>query len=201
MKITDISAQKHKNRLNIYVDGGFYAGISEEAAGDLGLYIGKEIDERDLSKVQELDDYYKALSRALNYLSIRKHSKYEIRTKLMKYYSLEVTQKAINRLLTLKYLDDLDFAETYIRYRKAAYGNRKIQSELIKKGINKDIITIAFQSFNNCECEEVIIGLINKKDRPELDINKRREKVMRYLIYKGFDYSEFKHLVFENIKE
>lgn len=201
MKITDISIQKHKNRLNIYVDGGFYAGISEEAAGDLGLYIGKEIDERDLSKVHELDDYYKALSRALNYLSIRKHSKYEIRTKLMKYYSIEVIRRVIDRLLVLKYLDDLDFAETYISYRQASYGKRKIQSELIKKGVNNDVISAALNSFDATECNDVIIKYIKKKDKPSLDVNKRREKVMRYLISKGFEYAEIKHPVSEYIKE
>jgi regulatory protein len=201
MKITDISIQKHKNRLNIYVDGGFYAGISEEAAGDLGLYIGKEIDERDLSKVQELDDYYKALSRALNYLSIRKHSKYEIRTKLMKYYSIEVIRRVIDRLLVLKYLDDLDFAETYISYRQASYGKRKIRSELIKKGVNNDVISAALNSFDTNECNDVIIKFIKNKDKPSLDVNIRREKVMRYLISKGFEYAEIKHPVSEYIKE
>ena len=68
--ITDITLQsKNIDRVNLFVDGKFYAGVSRIAVYNHKLAVGTEIDESTLDKVIFDSDKDKAFDSALTYIS------------------------------------------------------------------------------------------------------------------------------------
>ena len=94
----------------------------------------------------------------------------------------DFSEEIISRLVLKGYVDDRKFAEYYVenRFVKKGVSQKRLKMELMKKGIDKDII------------EEVILG---RNDEEEIDkiIAKKRdryddEKLISYLCRQGFSY-------------
>src|SRR5438876_779971 len=80
MKISKLEYQKKDpNRVNVYVDGKFIAGIGANDVIKLNLYNGKDIDEKESSKIISDSEFGKLFNACLNFLSFRPRSEYEIR--------------------------------------------------------------------------------------------------------------------------
>ena len=72
MKITKLEQQKRKvNRFNLEIDDEFCCGVDEALITELGLYLGKEVDDKDIKTIKETDDYKKCLNKAFTLLAIR----------------------------------------------------------------------------------------------------------------------------------
>lgn len=118
----------------------------------------------------------------------------------------------ISVLVSERFIDDVRFANAFVRdkLRFNGWGKQKIVYRLKSLGVDNDIITEALQknyyAADNCgECNEsglcgrkVLEKLILKKweslhkDEP---LQKRKEKVMRFAISRGFDYSDVVEIV------
>lgn len=143
MKITDIKPQKRNERLNIYIDGKFAFGLSEELKFKYDLHIDKEISQDYIDQVLKAEEQNKVLNNAFSILSYGQNSEKEIYTKLMrKGYEEEDVQKAIEFCVEKDFLNDRLYAENFIRDRVnlKKHGSKRIQYDLISKGISKDII-------------------------------------------------------------
>lgn len=85
------------------------------------------------------------------------------------------------------WLNDTKFAASFIwSYANRGYGPRRIQLELQKKGINKDLIA---SSLMECEIdwqEFTHQALIKHFKPPFFSDWKSKSKVINYLMYKGF---------------
>lgn len=109
-------------------------------------------------------------------------------------------QKIIKKLKEYKLVDDLEFAKWWIENRRK--GKRLLSLELKQKGISKETIEEAESSFDIATKEkELIDKLVEKKWKvasktPE----KAYEKMMRFLMTKGFDYDDVKKAVRSKIK-
>lgn len=84
-----------------------------------------------------------ALNKSLKFLTIRQRSEKEIRDFLKKKGFQEITiNPTIEKLIELKFIDDLQFAHTLTDQRQRSSGRGKIaiQRELARKGIEKSKI-------------------------------------------------------------
>ena len=89
------------------------------------------------------------------------------------------------------YVDDLRYAKSYIYYAGSSKSVRKIETELIAKGITKKIIDKAYQECeesNDLVDEEHIIEnyLVKKKYDSENATEEERRKIIGFLYRKGF---------------
>lgn len=144
-KITALKAQKRNNRrINVYVDGEFEFGLSRKVASL--LQVGQELT---LEKIRELkgnDSIEVGYQRALNYLSYRPRSQYEIIRNLRKHKVPEDQMEIIlERLVSSKLVDDENFARLWVENRsyfrpRGAFG---LRMELRQKGIIESIIDAA----------------------------------------------------------
>ena len=97
----------------------------------------------------------------------------------------------IERLIQKGYLDDLKFAEYYVenRFVKKGISKKRLQMELMKKGVSREIIeqVLGVSSRND---EEEIMKMIAKKRNKYDD-----EKLIQYLCRQGFHFETVRNLV------
>ena len=143
MKITGISSQKRKRRINLYVDGEFVLGLHQDLFYQSPFHEGDEITEDDLREFEKKEEILKAKDKALKLLGYRARSTSEIRTRLTLAGFEEVTvRKVIEDLSRTGLLNDVEFAEAFVRTKlvQRPAGRFLLQQELRGKGIDENII-------------------------------------------------------------
>ncbi len=143
---------------------------------------------------------------SINYLSIRPRSEKEILDYLKKKaknapsLTDEIITQIIDKLKSYKFINDREFTKFWIdsRIKSKHKPIRAIEFELRQKGISKELID---ESLKDVDTKD--LDYDNAKKLAErkmeyyrnLDPKKRREKVMRYLVSKGFSYDVVKKVL------
>ncbi|MBC7512342.1 RecX family transcriptional regulator [Candidatus Saccharibacteria bacterium] len=208
MKITDISLQvKNHNRLNISVDGKYRFSLDLYQVADLGIKVGHEYSETELSHIENESQFGKLYARALEYCLMRPHSVREVKdylwrkTRATKYKTREgqikdregVSQlnadRTFERLVERGYVDDEKFARFWVENRNQTKGSslRKITAELRSKGVDASIIESALGESDRSDDDE-LKKVIHKKRSKYVD----DQKLIAYLARQGFSYDDIK---------
>ena len=135
-------------------------------------------------------------NKSLDLLSRREHSVSELRNKLIRFNPDSKDRKdVIERLITSNFLDDKRFASAFIRSKaESGYGPNYISQYLTKKGIPSDKYDIYSLEI---DWEDKCLAQFNKKRRNK-EINfKEKEKILRFLAYRGFSYEIIKNALKE----
>lgn len=193
MKITDIKRQvKRNDRYSIYGDGKYIFSLSENELLNLALKIGQEFNKDELEELRQKAVLDKAFDRALNLISRRRRSSWEMQQYLkQKDYDNQTIETILNMLSIKGYLDDAAFAEAWVNSRRLLKNTskRRLQQELQAKRVPDEIIQ---QALENDEADEleVLKELIAKKRTQTRYQDK--EKLMGYLVRQGYNYSDIK---------
>ncbi|MGB3479766.1 MAG: RecX family transcriptional regulator [bacterium] len=199
MKISKIEPQKkNRKRCSIFIDGEFRFGLPKEIVLQHGLYEGVEITDREIDEIVHHADKAKILERAFKILHYRERSVKELRDRLMRIgFDNSLVDEVIDELIADKTLDDERFARAFVNdyTRLKPKGNRFILSELIRKGVDREIITNLLDARDEGE----LIRIYIEKKTSNLDMKnpKERQKLVRRLLVRGFTPS----IVYEIIKE
>ena len=135
-------------------------------------------------------------NKSLDLLSRREHSVSELRNKLIRFKPDSNDLKdVIERLITSNFLDDKRFASAFIRSKaESGYGPNYISQYLTKKGITPDKYDMYSMEI---DWEDKCLTQFNKKRRNK-EINfKEKEKILRFLAYRGFSYEIIKNALKE----
>ncbi|MCD6109391.1 regulatory protein RecX [bacterium] len=139
-----------------------------------------------------MENYYDVLLHyALRLITRKRYTEQDLKKKLFaKKIGTEHDKfKVISRLKELKYIDDKAFARDYISTKVAINpkGERLLKIELRKKGIDAFIIEDEIESAHIDE-EFLAKKVISKYKRRYngLDKYKKKEKIMRLLVSRGF---------------
>lgn len=126
-----------------------------------------------------------AKEKALRYLVVAKKTENEVRNKLKKSnFDEDIIDKVVDYLKDLKYIDDDDYVDAYIRQcmRLQNYSIFEIKNKLLQKGIKKYIIEEKLENLSQTEYEsELINKLVNGKLK-----NMEPLKQKQYLYRRGF---------------
>lgn len=194
--ITDLKPQRRGGYINVLVDGEFVCGLSDYQVALFGLHVGDEITHERICELQTSSVVGKGYAAALRFLSYRIRSIGEVRQYLSrKEYPEDVTDALLQRLIREKYLNDANFAQRWVRMRMDQ--NRSIatiRAELIKKQINVADIQRALDEIDSDDIKKQIHYLLQKK-RP---LYATPEKLVQYLLRKGFRYSDIKQVMTES---
>jgi regulatory protein len=125
----------------------------------------------------------------------------EVRTKLERLGADESLSMEIIKLLKEnRFLDDKRFVEAYVqgKVRIKKWGRQKIKAGLFQKRIDAKLIQEGIYAFiSDEEYQLVVESLIERKNR-ELSTEKnpqiKKQKLMRFLLSRGFQYDEFSSL-------
>ena len=126
-------------------------------------------------------------NKSLDILSRREHSVIELKTKLKRFDpSIQDLNEVIERLLDSKFLDDRRFAASFIKSKsESGYGPNYISQYLRKKGISSEQYDMYALEI---DWEEKCLTQFNKKSRNKELNFKEKEKILRFLAYRGFSY-------------
>jgi len=188
--ITKIEEQKNKNRVNIFIDDSFFCGLEKETALIFCLKTGKEVDIESLNQAIIQSEVKNAFNKSIDYLSIRNHSKKELKDKLLKKgFSKDVIESTLDKLEEYNYIDDEKYTKLFIEQNKR-YSKLILLNKLLKKGIDREIIDKNLESlidedneFNNC----MIVAEKFLDDTSEMSI-KDKQKIFAKLSRRGFKY-------------
>jgi regulatory protein len=145
--ITAITASaRHAGRFEILVDRDVVATLSLDAIERLGLGIDVPYSESLANRVAREAAALHTFDRALAMLAARARAARDLeRVLVRKGEPPEHVAAAVERLIALGVLDDAQFARQFIRARIAGAGlsRRRLQSELWRRGVARDVIDAA----------------------------------------------------------
>jgi len=188
-KITSIKQQvKRQDRYSIYVDGKYLFSFFENELITSGLRINQELSESELTALKYRAVQDKAYDRALNLISHRPRSEWELRGYLKrKDYDEDASTAVLERLRERGHVDDADFARRWVETRRLLRNTsrRRLSQELRQKRIADDIIDQVLEADETDE-SDVLRDLIERKRKQ----TKYQDdlKLMQYLSRQGFNY-------------
>lgn len=209
MKITAITAQvQDKNRVNISIDGKYRFSLDMLQVTDLGVKVGREIDEEELVELEQESQFGKLYTRTLDYCLMRPHSIKEVRdylrrkTLAQRYKSRKtgevkeragvsqtIADRVLVRLIDKGYLNDSEFTRYWLENRNLTKGasKRKLIAELRAKGVGQAIIDEQLGLSERSDSDEIKKIIAKKKNRyPD------EQKLIAYLARQGFSYDDIK---------
>ena len=178
MDISPLIRQKYDLKVNDSIER-FYDEISYEASLEKGIFL----------------------------ISLKDRTKKEIRLKLEeKFRNKSAILQAIEKLEELGYLNDLNYAISYIEGR--TYGKNRISYNLFQKGIDKVTVEKAYLILDEEKEDNVDDTKLEKlieKNSKKININNEREekkvkeeqKLIQYLARQGFSLDK----IFKKLKE
>ncbi len=133
-----------------------------------------------------------AFDTAVDLLSRRDHASRELARKLgQKGFDGEEIERALRRLEDLNYLNDARFAKAAAKERlHKRRGLRDVRRYLLQKGLDGELVEESLRELARQEDEESLAfeaALRKLSGLREPDAQKRKQKLVRHLISRGFD--------------
>ncbi|HED07996.1 MAG TPA: regulatory protein RecX [Ignavibacteria bacterium] len=207
MKIERIIRKNDRNVI-VHLENGEKLFLAKEVVLKNGLRKGDQISDDLSSFLINENQLFFIKQRAFSYLGRRFHSRYELTTKLKsKGYASELINTVLNELEDKNYLNDYEFAVAFAKDKLSFkhFGSYRIRNELIKRRVNKEIIEqVISEIFPEGNDLQEAVYHINKKLRnktiDELDDKNVNNKLITFLIRKGFDFETAKTAI-EEVKK
>ena len=194
--ITEISPQKKdKSRVNIYLDGVFYCGLSLETVYNYHLKKDMVVTEDFLVEIELSSEKSKALDKALSYISKTIKTKKQIKGHLLaKGYTGAVIDYCIDKMTEYKMIDDYDYCLQYVRAHKKNQGAKLIERDLRLKGIDFNLIDKAIEEEISSQLD--VVKNIAQKYIKNKDLSQENlAKLYKYILSKGFSYEDASYAV------
>ncbi len=184
--------KKANGKYSIFLDDGREFVYYEDVILKYNLLLKKEIEEKDLIEIHNANLEYDVYYVALNSIKSRYKSIYELRGVLLKKeYPKEMIDKAIDKLINQKYLDDRGFAKSFIYNQMitTSHGPNRIRKELLQRKVDSKIIDEEILVFTEEEQIEKIKKIIDKalKSNNSKGGVVLKQKIYNDLINQGYD--------------
>lgn len=191
MKVTALE-ELSRSRSKVYIDGEFAFVLYK---GELRLYhlrVGEEIAQKDYDEIWNEVLPKRAKLRAMNLLAKREYTEKQLFDRLKAgFYPQEIIREALEYVAGFHYTDDLRYACDYIAGHEDSRSRRRIEQDLIGKGIDKHTLERAWARWEEqggCQDEAAMIRALLKKrgyDAESAEI-RERQKTYAFLMRKGF---------------
>ena len=198
-EITAITPQiKDKRRCNIFVDGRFCCGLTLETTVKNRLKVGQIITPERLAEIQLDSEKNTAFDKALTHISATQKTEKQVREFLQgKGYLPAVVDYAVEKLRSYNFLNDGQYAESYVESISKRKGSKLIRMELRSKGVSEMEIDAALDALPVEQEIETAKGILEKYMRGKVCDKTTLQKACRYLLGKGYDYEVVKSALTE----
>lgn len=133
-----------------------------------------------------------AKSRAENYCAYQERAQQEVRNKLYDWglYPSEVEEIIVD-LIENNFLNEERFAFAYAqgKFKMKGWGRFKIKQGLQSKNVSPRLVKEALETIDPDEYFHKLVGVLKKKEKSmtEKDIFKKKQKLARFGVYRGFE--------------
>lgn len=202
MQVTKIE-ELTKSRSKIYIDGEFAFVLYK---GELRIHHVKEgenLTEEAYRAIMEEVLPKRAKLRAMNLLKNREYTTVQLRGKLEQgLYPQEVIEDALDYVASFHYTDDMRYALQYITCHENNRSRRRIEQDLQGKGIARETIQAAWNTWesNGGEQDEdgMIRRLLEKRGySPDTADYTERQRQAAFLMRKGFSGESIRRVLRE----
>ena len=197
--VTGITALA-KGRYKIEVDGQPAFVLYRGELHSYGLKEDGRISEEDLEEILSEILPRRAKLRSMNLLKSREYTEHQIREKLRQgFYPEPVIDEALEYIKSFHYIDDRRYAKDYIVYHSESRSRGRIEQDLYKKGIDRDLIRAVYEEDLEEELPDetaLMEKLLRKKnyDRDNADYQER-QKMGAFLYRKGFSLDKIEKIL------
>ncbi len=193
--ITKIEVQKNNDkRVNLYLDNEFFCALQMYVCVKNNLKEGLQISREKLDDLLLQTERDEAMNKVANLLSKTIKTEKQVQDYLYKKgYSPVTVRFVLSKLKEYEYINDEKYIDAYIKTYRKKYGVYKIQSELLQKGIKKDILESSISSFQSSK--DVVRAIAEKYMKNKVVDNSNLQKLRQHLAYKGFTWDEINSVV------
>jgi regulatory protein len=141
--------------------------------------------------------YEKLLSKLTATCARSEQCTHDIRKKMTRWNVAEdLQQRVIDYLTQERYIDDERYARSYVHFHQEGKSKRRIQQDLMQKGIDRDVIALVLEEEYETSEEDMIRDLLRKKHYdPESADAKERSKMYRFLAGRGFSSGDISRVL------
>ena len=197
MRITEIQ-ELSSSRVKVHTDEGQTLALYKGDLRKYGLKTGEELPRELLEEVLPK----RARLRCLNLLKARDYTAAQMKEKLRQGgYPEEIAEEAVAYAASFSYIDDLRYAQNFIHYSHERKSRRRIENDLLSKGISREILEEAWRGWEekgNAQDEEAQIeNLLAKKhfDASSAD-EKEKRRMYGFLLRRGFPAEKIQRFLF-----
>ena len=190
MIITSTEERK-KSLTALYIDGEYAVSVDTMTFLSTGKKVGSEITDEELYDLIETSKYNRAKEKALYLIEYRNRTKKELFDKLVVLFGESASERAIERLEELGLINDEKYAREYaeILLDRKGFSRQRAEFELMKKGIDKDIIEEILDELEPDPVEQ-IKKLLETKFARRLSNEKDLAKTVNSLKAMGYRWSD-----------
>lgn len=200
MMITELK-EVSSSRVKVYVDEQPAFVLYKGELRKYGLKEGEKLSPQIYEELLREVLPKRAKLRLMNLLKSRDYTELQLRKKLKQgFYPETVIDEALSYVASFHYIDDLRYAEDFIHYNCSRKSRRRIENDLINKGISKETIRKAWEKWEaagNVQDEDEQIKELLSKKHFDASIAEPKElrKMYAFLLRKGFSADKIqKHL-------
>ena len=197
MTITDI-VEFDKKRCKVFIDGEFAFLLYKGELRDFGIKTEANISDATYKEIMEGVLYKRCKLRAMNLLQKKDYTTKQLRDKLDEgLYPKELVDEAIEYVRSYKYLDDERYARDYISYHMTTRSKNRIIQDLTGKGLSKEMLhpiieELYAEESGDIEFDQIKVLLEKKHYDPGSIDYKEKQKIMAFLMRRGFQMSTIK---------
>ena len=194
MQVVNINYSKSKEVFEVVFEDETKLLLNYNIFEKYKVSVDMDFSEDEILEMKYFSDIERAKSRAINYISGKLKTKYEVRLKLKENgFAEDVIDEVLDILEKEEYLNDKVYCEIFIEDKKKlnGYGKNKIKSLLIQKGISKNIFEDFLNEFEYDEEFDNALKMGIKKLEllsNEEDNFKKKQKIINYFTYRGFGF-------------
>ena len=191
MRVTRIE-ELSRSRSRVYIEQEFAFVLYKGELRSYHVCEGEEIAQADYEEIVGKILPRRAKLRAMNLLKNREYTTKQLYDKLKEgCYPENIVEQALDYVAGYHYTDDLRYAETYISDHEETRSRRRIEQDLMSRGIDKATLEKAWQQWEQkggVQDEETMIRqLLDKRHYdPETADFKERQKTYGFLMRRGF---------------
>lgn len=133
----------------------------------------------------------RAKKRALFLLEQMNRTEHQLYEKLKKNgYPEECIAEAVLYVKKFHYIDDLRYAEQYIRYHQQKKSRQRLKMDLMQKGVAKNTIELALEEEFEADERGKIKELLEKRHYDAAGDRKEQQRTYQFLMRRGFKSSD-----------
>ena len=191
MLVTQIS-EVSKSRSRVYLDGQFAFVLYKGELCQFQIKENQELSDESYQQIMTQILSKRAKLRSMNLLQSRDYTRKQLEDKLRQGgYPKECIEEAIAYVESYGYIDDRRYAKDYIEYHIQTKSKTRIETDLLRKGIAKDVIREAYEELWSMGVEQdecaIIRDLLQKKKYcADTATEQERQKMYGFLYRRGF---------------
>jgi len=197
MTVTKIEAVT-RTRYKVFVDEQFAFVLYKGELSRYQVAEGKEITTDTYEEIRKDVITKRAKLRALHLLNSMGRTEMQLRKKLKDSdYTDDIVEEAIKYVKSFGYVNDTEYARSFILNRKDKKSRKELYMLLKQKGLSTEILDEVFEEFyDEDSSKEAICSILRKKNyNPDTADKVQTQKILGYLTRKGFSYEDIRQVL------